>query len=336
MLNYLLRRIIFLIITLWGITVVTFLVMKLVPDDPVKKYSKEGMKLVSSGEMLLDESYEELRRYYNFDKPVVTQYLIWLENILSFDFGYSHNYKKPVSELIIERAFVTVQINFAAILLIYFISIPLGIYLSLKLNSLFDRVTTVFLYILYSLPIFFIAYLLIFLFSDVIGIFPSSGLYNPEITLNENGFLPWFIDRMKHRALPVLCMSFGGYAYLTMLMRGSMLDVLRQDYITASRMRGYSQKRIVFKHALRNAIIPIITHFSTVFPLLISGSVVLEVIFQINGMGKLVFDAIFSKDYNVVMTVTLFSAFLTLAGILLTDILYVVFNPGISFEKENI
>lgn len=334
MLQYILRRLLYMIPTLIGITIVTFGIIKLAPGDPSKQFDQASGQVNQKRQQVASENVEEFRRLYGLDLPLHQQYLMWVKRLVTFDFGRSITYQgKKVSELLIERLSVTLQMSIVAVLIIYLVSIPLGVLLAVKQNSWQERVITVGLFALYSLPSFFIAILCLqFLANkDFVSWFPTRGFQNPDLPADAS-FGMLFTDRLHHLALPVLVYTLGSFAYLSMQMRGNMLEVLRQDYVRTARAKGLEERFVVFKHAMRNSLIPIITIFSSVLPMLVSGSVIVEMVFQVDGMGKFGFEAILFRDYNVIMAVSVFSAVLTLLGILVSDILYVLVDPRISFD----
>lgn len=323
--------------TLLGITVVSFLVIRSAPGDPSELLEQQGGEVRPKSEEVAFEKIDEFRRRYNLDKPLHIQYWTWLQKVLFFDFGESLvKPGKQVNELIAEALPVTMILSIAAIFLTYLIAIPLGVMSSVWENNLLDRIITVLLFMLYSLPSFFVAiWLLNLLASDPniagkwalglpVKIFPAQGL---SIKYS-------FVKFLYHMVLPLFCLTFASYAYLSRQMRGGMLEVLRMDYIRTARAKGLNEKVVTLKHGLKNALIPIVTIASSILPALIGGSVIIEKIFNIDGMGRLGFDAILSRDYNVIMALLYLSSLLTLLGILISDILYVLVNPSITFEQE--
>ena len=259
-----------------------------------------------------------------------SQYPMWLGNALTLDFGESYHDKRDVFDKILERIPATFQLNFFAILIGFVVAIPLGILAAVRQGGYFDKISGFLLYILYSLPNFWIALLLMFLFSVKLGWLPLTGIksFGSE-EMNVAGQL-W--DRALHLVLPVICMMYGVLAYDSRFTRGSLLEIIRQDYIRTARAKGLSEMKVIGKHALRNALIPLITLFTFILPLLISGSVIIEMIFSWPGTGLLLFQSILTRDYNVVMGITFLSAVLILLSMLIADILYAVVDPRVSYE----
>ncbi|MCB0514899.1 MAG: ABC transporter permease [Chitinophagales bacterium] len=250
------------------------------------------------------------------------------------DFGISYKDQRPVASVIGDAIRWTMLISFLSILLTYIVSIPLGVNSAVHKGSMQDQIITTFLFILYSLPSFWIATLLIMFFGggDYFDWFPPYGVH---------GDLPpdasWWVqfkDLAWHLTLPLICWTYGSFAYLSRQMRGGMLDVLGQDYIRTARAKGLPENKVIWKHALRNSLLPVITLFASVFPLMISGAIVLEIIFSIPGMGKMAFEALVARNYPIVFTVMMFSAILTLVGYLVADILYAVVDPRITFSSK--
>ena len=271
---------------------------------------------------------------YGLDQPLHIQYLRWLKRIVTLDFGESLRDHRLITDKLKERIPVSIRLSGISLLLAYLISIPLGIYSATHQNSAGDKISTVALFTLYSLPNFWIATMAIVYFGggDFWDVFPVFGL---ESIGTENWTL-W--DRIKdqvwHLILPITCMTYYTFAALSRYMRASMLEVIRQDFIRTARAKGLSERLVVYRHALRNSLIPIITLMADLLPALIGGSIVVETIFSIPGMGQLSFEAVLNRDYPLIMAVFTFSAFLTLIGILLADFLYTVVDPRIAYEKR--
>ena len=334
MFQYILKRLLYMIPTLFGITVITFFIVKLAPGDPARQFDQAGGHVVKKSQQVASENIEEFRRLYGLDRPLHEQYVIWIKKLVKFDFGRSLTYKnRNVADLLLERLKVTMLISVISVLIIYTVSIPIGVLLAVKEGTKLDRTITVFLFVLYSLPSFFVGILLLsFLASnDYWSLFPTRGWRSPDLPMDASLFLQ-IKDIVHHLFLPVVVTTITGLTYLSMQMRGNMLEVLRQDYVRTARAKGLAEKYVIFKHSLRNSLIPILTIFSSVLPMLISGSVIIEKVFQVEGMGLLGFEAILTRDYNVIMAVAVLSAVLTLFGILISDILYVIVDPRISFD----
>lgn len=332
--TYILKRLLVMIPTMLGISIITFAIIRLAPGDPA------ALKIGNSAEgMIRDQQVaqaiiERTRKEFELDKPIHVQYLHWLKKIVTLDFGRSYKDNRPVWDKIKERLPITIQLNIISILLGYLLAIPLGIYSSTHEYSFSDKVLTVVLFILYSLPSFWVATILILYLcgGDYLHVFPLTGLNS--LNAGQMGFLGWLMDRLWHLVLPVFCLTYGELAFVSRLMRAGMLETIRQDYIRTARAKGLTEKVVIYKHAFRNSLIAIVTVLGFLLPAMLGGSVIIESIFTIPGMGQLGFQAILSRDYPVVMAIATIAAFLTMIGLLLSDVLYAVVNPTISLEEQ--
>lgn len=267
-----------------------------------------------------------------------TQFGMWAGQALRLDFGDSYTYRRPVMALIRDALPISLVISLLSILLSYIIAIPLGIFSAINRNSPGDKLITLMLFILYSLPSFWVAGLLLLTTTGppFLDLFPARGINSEGIHLGAEGvtFGRWFLDRTWHLVLPVLCMTYGSLAFLSRQVRSAMLEVISQDYIRTAKAKGVAWRTVVFRHAFRNSLIPLITISASILPELIAGAIIIESIFTIPGMGVLTLDAIVQRDYPVVNALLFLSAFLTLLGILIADLLYAVVDPRISYEGE--
>ena len=258
------------------------------------------------------------------------------KGIIRGDFGTSYTTKQAVSEKIWKRLKVSLFFSLISILLAYAISIPIGIGAANNKNSLFDKSSGIILFLLYSMPSFFIATLLLMTFSnpDVLNWFPASGI-QPASGIAENvGFYETFKIRLPYFILPLICYSYSSFAFLSRSMRSSILETLPQEYIRTAHAKGLSERAVIYKHAFKNALFPIITLFATVFPYAVGGSIILETIFTIPGMGLETYKAIQNQDYPMIVAVFTLTGVMTLIGYLVSDILYTVVDPRISFSKN--
>ena len=331
MTQYILRRLLWMIPTLVGITLVTFFIVQLAPGDPVKlSMGMGGDTLKAEGQS--KEIIEEQRKLLGLDEPLWLRYPLWLGKLVRLDFGRSFKDWRPVREIILERLPITLQINLIAIFIAYVVAIPIGVSASVRAGTLRERTVTVMLFILYSLPSFWTAYILIYFLAggNYLNIFPVGNISSAGAA--DFGFWHWIADRLWHLVLPVMCLTYASFAGLSRYMRSGMMEVLRQDYIRTARAKGLSERTVIFKHALRNSLIPIVTILAGILPTLIGGSVIIETIFNIPGMGRLGFNAVLARNYPVIMAVATVSAVLTLFGVLLADILYAVVDPRIKYE----
>ncbi len=249
------------------------------------------------------------------------------------DYGISFFTKRPVKSVIWDGLWITMLISFLVIIIEYLISIPLGISLAVNKGTSYDSSVTVGLFLTYSLPVFWIGTMAIFFLCspDYLEIFPPFGLGDATW---DDGFLYKLGDLAYHLALPLIIASYASFAYLSRQMRGSMLTVLGQDYIRTARAKGLPENKVIWRHAFRNSLLPIITIFASFFPALIGGSIILEFLFTIPGLGQITYAAVIQKDYPMILTNTMFAAILTLVGYLISDILYAVVDPRISYSKK--
>ena len=328
---YIIRRLLLIIPTFIGISLISFFMIQLAPGSPI--YFK---LLNSQGQMSSDANtariIEETKALYGLDKPVWQQYVSWLGHLATFDFGNSFKDHRPVADKILETLPITLQINIISIVLIYLISVPIGVYSSTHQNTISDNIITMFLFILYSLPSFWVGMLLILYLGggNYLNWFPIYGINS--LGAEQMPWYQWLWDRTWHLVLPVFCLTYGGLAGLSRYARAGMIETIRQDYIRTARAYGFSENVVVYKYALRNSLIPIITLMGTLLPALIGGSVIIERIFSIPGMGRLTFDAILSRDYPVIMGTLSASALLTLLGLLISDIMYAIVDPRIKYD----
>jgi len=316
--------------TLLGITIMVFAISRVAPGDPVSLSMGPGGQL--DAERAADVR-EARMRLYGLDKPVHIQYAIWLKRVVRLDFGDSIKHHRPVIEIIKERLPITLTLNIIAFVIIYTISLPMGVLAAVNHKRFFDRASSAGLFMLWSLPSMLVGQLLIgYLCGPVfLNWFPPAGLSSNYA--DSLAFFPWLGARLWHLVLPVICLTYAGFAYLTKQVRAGMLDSLRADYVRTARAKGLSNAVVIFRHAFRNSIIPVITIMATLLPAMLGGSVIIERIFSIPGMGLLAFEAVTTRDYNVVMAVATIGGVMNLAGLLLGDIAYAAADPRISFES---
>lgn len=322
MIWYVLRRLVLAVPMLVGITFVSFLVIHLAPGDPTE------MQLGDLNPAVSAEARQMLRELYGLDQPVHVQYWNWLTRIARLDFGQSFAPDgRPVLDKIAERLPVTLALNVIELVIILVLAIPIGVLSATRQYSLFDKITTVFVFVGFATPDFWLALLLILLFGVHLDWLPISGLrhFNWE-------YLPFWAqqwDFVSHLILPVAVATFGGLAGFSRYMRQSMLEVVRQDYIQSARAKGLSERVVIGKHALRNALLPVVTILGLSLPGLIGGSVIVESIFAIPGMGQLMVQSVFQRDYPVIMGNLVIVAALTLLANLVADVAYGLVDPRI-------
>jgi peptide/nickel transport system permease protein len=321
MLKYVIRRLLGLIPTLIGITLISFFVIHLAPGKPTDIQTSMNPKV----------SYEarlRLEKLYGLDKPLHVQYFNWLRRFVTFDFGRSYLDDRPVSEKIAERIPITLLINFSAIILTLVIGIPLGILSAVRRGKLSDKFATLFVFIGFSAPDFWLALLLMNLFCITLGWLPVSGIVS--LGFESLSILEKILDVGRHLILPVAISAFGSLAVISRYMRTEMIGIMGEDYIRTARAKGLDENTVIYKHALKNALLPIITILGLSVPGLIGGSVIFESIFAIPGMGRLFYESVMARDYPVIMGVLSIGAILTLLGNFLADMAYSYADPRIS------
>lgn len=334
---YLLKRILLGMMTLLVILFASYALMRLAPGDPTRSSmlgEGAGTQLSSDRDALLQN--RSLREKLHLDKPLAYGFCLWLKNVMLGDLGESAAVDKgrPVAALILEKLPVTLELNIFAILLTYLLAVPLGIFSAVRPDSRTDRAITFVLFFLYSLPVLWTALMLQALFckGGWYPIFPLKGI-SPDIL---PGMSTWAImgKTLMHFVLPVFCLSYAGFAGLARFTRSGMLEVIHQDYIRTARAKGASEARVILHHAFRNALIIMITLFAGLLPSLVGGSILVEYVFNIPGMGSLSMLALSSRDIPLLMALFAFGGVLTLLGILLADILYVIADPRITFDSR--
>jgi peptide/nickel transport system permease protein len=295
--------------------------MHLAPGSPTDLQTEMNPRITA-------EMKERLRAMYDLDKPLYVQYGKWVGKLLVLDLGVSFSPDgRPVSDKILERLPLTVFLNVLSMTLIFLVAIPIGVLSAVRQGSAFDRVMSVIVFVGFAIPTFWLALLLMIFFGVQLDWLPISGIRS----LNYEYLPPAeaFWDFLKHLILPVSIAAFGGLAGLSRYMRSNMLEVIRQDYITTARAKGLAERVVIYKHALRNALLPVITLLGLSVPGLIGGSVIFETIFSIPGMGQLFYMAVMARDYPVVMGILVIGAVLTLIGNLLADVFYAMADPRI-------
>jgi peptide/nickel transport system permease protein len=330
--RYLFKRILLIIPTFLGITLITFLMIRLAPGDYTSL--KAGLQGELRAGQIGQEILEQEKKLYGLDKPILVGYYEWVQKFIRLDFGKSRKDGRPVSTRLAEALPITLTLNLITLIIIYLISIPLGLFSAVKKNGFFDQGTSLLLFILYSLPSFWVALLLLLYLGggEYLDLFPLNGLLSDG--LEQANWWEKFLDFSWHLVLPVVTLTYGGFAFLARYTRANLLEVIGQQYITVARAKGLSENKILFVHAFRNSLIPLITLMATLLPALLGGSVIVESIFSIPGMGQLAFEAILSRDIPVIMAIASISALLTLIGILLSDLLYALVDPRIRLEGK--
>jgi peptide/nickel transport system permease protein len=325
--RFLARRIATAAVTLVAITLVVFLLVQLAPGEALDAAAdEEGLRRLSP------EARALLRAQYRLDRPVLEQYVLWLADLARGDLGRSILDRRPVAETIASRLGPTLALNAAALFVMVACSIPLGTLAALRPGSLWDRGGAASTYLLHSLPVFWAALLLQGLFSARLGWLPLAGVRSPDA--EHMGSIAQLADRAVHMVLPVLCLSYGGLAYLSRFVRATLLEA-RSESWRAVRARGASSLAVLCRHGFRQASVPMLTLAGLLLPALVGGSVLVETIFAVPGLGRLLVTSVFRRDVPVVMGLTLLSAAATIAGILLADILYSIVDPRVRRARES-
>ena len=322
---YVIKRLLQAIPLLIGIATVTFFIVHIAPGDPMDVYMEKQYRKEVDPQVI-----ELLRRKYGLDQPLPVQYAKWIGNLARGDLGESFRYRRPVVSLIAERIPYTLQLTVLALLFDALIGITLGILSAVKQYSTVDKVITLGSLVLYSIPGFWLAVMLVLVFSVNLGWLPTSQTRSLDYEL-----LSWsgkVLDRLWHLVLPVFVLGVASAAGTARYMRNRLLEVLSEEYIVAARARGLSERVVVLKHALRNALIPIITLYGLALPFLLGGAVLIEKVFAWPGMGLLAVEAIEARDYPIILATSMIAAILVVLGNLLADVVYALVDPRVSFN----
>jgi len=336
MLKYFFKRTLLIFPTLIGVTLVSFLLLNLTPGGPIEQKIQQIRKAQeASGSRNVGVSQEVidgLKKQYGFDKPVHTRYFIWVKNLVRLDFGMSYSFEEPALDVILSRIPISLQFGLISFLMVYLICVPLGIRKAVGDGGAFDGASSIVLIIMYSIPPLMLGILLRnFLANPMyLELFPLQGAFSDEYEYLSFG--EKIVDRVHHFVLPLLCYMITGFTALTFLMKNSLLDEIKLDYIRTARAKGLSEKAVTYKHALRNALIPIATSFGSFLGVFLAGSIIIEEIFNIYGMGQLSYTALLQRDYNISMGIIFLSSLFLLLGRLISDFLYVLVDPRIDFQ----
>lgn len=332
MAGYVVKRLWYMAAVFLIVSAALYFLYHLIPGDPVKA---ELANFVKGNRNLTAEQIEAEKQAITvrmgLDKPLPVRYAGWLAGLFTGDFGYSQSYRQPVAQVIAAPMQNTIILNLMSVLLALMITIPLGIACAVKKNSVFDRMTQIVTMIGYSVPVYIIALLFIYVFAVLLRWFPVSGMNTPGAEFS-SGF-DWLIDRIKYMALPLLVMTAGSLGGMTRYVRTAMIDALGQDYIRTARAKGLPERTVIFSHAWRNALLPVIALIIGWFLSIFGGSLIIETTFGINGVGKLLYDALMQKDYDLVLAAQMFYVVISLAGNLFIDLIYGAVDPRIRVTK---
>lgn len=331
MITYILRRLLLLIPTFLLITVISFFIMQMAPGGPLQmKLRAGGTGEMAGSSLATAEAKEAITKLYGFDKPVHERYLTWLANIVKLDFGESLFEYRPVMEMIGEKLGIALLFGIPATIVSYLLSIVMGVLKAVYNGSLFDRISTVLTFALYSLPVMVVGIVLIVVFSVKLDLLPVIGLHDDAYESFETG--AYLLDLGKHFILPFTCYVIGSFAFLTELQKKAMLEELKKDYIRTAWAKGVSDGQVYFKHAFRNALLPIVTSLRNVLLSFLGASFIIEMMFTIPGLGYLGYAALLNRDYPVIMANLTITAVLGMLSMLLTDIIYTLVDPRIDFD----
>jgi microcin C transport system permease protein len=337
--DYFLRRLLLIPPTLIGVTIIVFVITRLVPGGPLERAIMETQQMsamggssmqAGQGMALSQAQIDRLREYYGFDKPVLVSYVDWMRKVLAGDLGMSYRYNQPVTEVISSRFPVSLYYGLITLVITYLVCIPLGVLKAIKHRTVVDNVTSILIFIGYAIPGYALGSLLLLYFSVQLEWFPMGGFTSMQFS--ELSFWGKAGDLVQHSVLPLICYLVGSFALVTLLLKNHLMDNLAADYIRTAIAKGVSFRQAVTRHAMRNSMIPIATTFGQNITLLVSGSFLIETIFDIDGFGLLGLNAILDRDYPVVMGVVLLASLLLLIGNILSDILVALVDPRIRFN----
>jgi peptide/nickel transport system permease protein len=321
---YVIRRLLYALLTFVGITIGTFALIHSVPGDPALLH----VRVHGASPAAL----QAIRHEFHLDEPLPKQYARWLQGIVTLDFGRSLVDRREVTDRISEKLPRSLLLNMIAFVIAAAIGIPVGLWSASRTGRLVDRGSAISFFLLYSLPTFWVALLLMEFFSVKLGVLPLFGVTSDEYAQMTSG--QQILDRIRHLSLPVITLAYGQLAIFARFARSALREVIRQDFVTTARAKGVGEGGVVWHHALRNALLPIITLIGLTVPYLMSGSVIVEDVFQWDGIGLLYFDSIRTRDYPTVMALTVVTALGTLLATLVADLLYAAADPRVRFEAR--
>ncbi|MDZ7685108.1 MAG: ABC transporter permease [Gammaproteobacteria bacterium] len=339
--DYFLRRLLLIPPTLLGVTIIVFVITRLVPGGPLERALMEAQQLDAQGGMSVEntagqdmamsaEQLQQLKEYYGFDKPILQSYVDWVWKVVQGDLGTSYRYSEPVWDVIADRFPVSLYYGITTLVITYIVCIPLGVLKAIRHRTVVDNVTSIFIFIGYAIPGYALGSLLLLWFSVRLEWFPMGGFVSMQFF--EKDFLGKTADLVNHSVLPLICYLIGSFALVTLLLKNHLMDNLAADYIRTAIAKGVSFRKAVTRHALRNSLIPIATTFGQNITLLVSGSFLIESIFDIDGFGLLGLTAILDRDYPIVMGVVLLASLLLLIGNIISDFLVALVDPRIRFH----
>jgi microcin C transport system permease protein len=334
--DYILRRLLLIIPTFIGITMMVFIMTRFVPGGPIERMIAQAQEAAAAqgynrmNEVPLSaDQMQELKSFYGFDKPVVISYLYWLKNVVLLDLGTSTRYYEPVWEIIKSKLPVSLFYGIMAMILTYSVCIPLGILKAVKHKTAVDNVTSIVVFVGYAIPNYVVAIMLLLVFSSWLDIFPLGGFTGNNF--HELSFFGKIGDIFYHAALPLVAYMAGSFALMTFLMKNSLMEHLSSDFVRTAIAKGQNFRGAIFKHAFRNSLIPLATHFGNNISLILTGSYLIEKIFNIDGIGLLGLESVIERDYPVVMGILVISSLLFMIGNILSDICVAIVDPRVKF-----
>ncbi|MBT8374026.1 MAG: ABC transporter permease subunit [Deltaproteobacteria bacterium] len=339
---YFVRRLLLIIPTFIGITIMVFTITRFVPGGPIERMIAEAQQMpgIESGttgkssteqtQPLSDEQIEELERYYGFDKPVLLSYFLWLGKVLTGDLGTSTRYYDPVWDMIKERIPISLYFGVLSLIMVYGVCIPLGIIKAIKHKTSFDNLSSVVVFTGYAIPGWVAGVFMLVFFASHWEIFPLGNLVSDDF--EDFTLVGKMLDMIWHTVLPLIAYVIGSFTVMTLLMKNTLMDNLASDYVRTAIAKGLPFEEAIFKHALRNSLIPIATSFGNNISIILSGSFLIETVFNINGMGLLGYESVVERDYPVVMGILVISSLLFMIGNILSDICVAIVDPRVKFE----
>lgn len=344
MTGYFIRRLLLVIPTFIGITIMVFTITRFVPGGPIERMISDarafqmgqggpttgGLSRSGSGQPLSEEQISKLKVYYGFDQPLLKSYGLWLFKVLKGDLGTSTRYQDPVWDMIREKIPISLYFGLLSLFIIYGVCIPLGIAKAVRHKSGFDNLSSILIFIGYAIPGWVAGVFLLVFFSSRLDVFPLGGLVSEFF--EDLNYYEKITDILKHTILPLISYVLGSFTVMTLLMKNTLMDHLSSDYIRTALAKGLSFEKAILKHAFQNSLIPIATSFGNHISILLSGSFLIEKVFNINGMGLLGYESILDRDYPVVMGILVISSLLFLLGNILSDICVAIVDPRVRFK----
>jgi len=332
LLRYFAKRLVYLIVVFVVISILIFLIYQLVPGDPVLLHMDPEEQRLPPG--AFEIVYNEIYMRLGLHRPVHVQYWIWFTNMLQGDFGMSSQHTRPVLEVLRGPLLVTLQINLMVLVLTFLITVPLGITSAIKRGGIYDNTVQTVTLFGFSLPSFITAIMAVMIFAVWLGLTPVSGFGNPLFLIQNPDATSWqiFLDRLPFMILPVGVLTFISLAGLTRIVRVTMLDALSQDYIRTARAKGLRESSVIYSHAFRNSMIPVVTTLVIFLVNLLSGSIIIESLFSVMGMGRLFIDSVLSLDHNLALAITVIFTLMILIGYLVVDFIYVLIDPRVRLD----